>query len=166
MNCNNNDKLKCMPIYYTCFGPTGATGPTGPTGPTPVLSGMQLQLTAEIVTVPNDGNVIFDTIVSSLSPVISYNSVSGEITITENGIYYINWWIGADGSTVAPFILFSIVVSDGTEISSATPIQSDNMSGNALLNITTAPVTLSLVNKTGNDVFLGGLVKADITIIH
>lgn len=155
MNCNN---LNCMPVNYMCFGSTG---------PTPILSGFQVQLTtSDPVTIPDNGNVIFDTIITSILPAISYDATNGVITISDNGVYYINWWIGADGSTVAPQILFAIVVSDGQTIPSATPIMSDNMSGNALLNITTAPVTLSLVNQTGNDVFLGGIIKGDLTIIH
>ena len=151
-------------------GPTGSQGiqgPTGPTGATPILSGMQLQLQiADQVTIGDNENVIFDTVISSFSSAISYDDTTGIITINDNGVYYINWWIATDGSISAAFTIFSIDVSGGPVISSNTPIQSDNMSGNALLNVTNAPVTLSLVNHTGNDVFLGSIIKADLTIIH
>ncbi len=132
---------------------------------------MQVQLqTTDATTIADDAPIIFNTVLNSLSPNISYNATTGEITVTASGIYYINWWLGIDGSTVAPTITYAIVTSAGDTILSSSPILSDNMSGNALLDITASvgtPVIIQLVNQTGNDTFLGSpLTKADLTILQ
>ncbi len=157
-------------------GPTGPTGPvgvagaTGPTGPG-VIGGLQIQLqsTGDLIIANNDP-IIFDTIVSNFSSNISYDTTTGEITVTASGLYYINWWLAIDGSIVEPTISYTIITSSGDNITSSSPILSDNMSGNALFNITASigsPVTISLINTTGNDTFIGyTTVRADLVIIQ
>lgn len=135
------------------------------------LEGMQLQYqTEDIVTIDNDAPVIFNTIITDNSPYISYDDTTGEITVTKSGTYYINWWVSADGSPIAVTIDLSIVTSTGEVITASNPILSGQMSGNALLDITasiTDPVTIRLVNTTGNEIFIGQTtVKADLTIIN
>lgn len=176
-NCDSQ-KNQCFNTCY-CFGPTGpmgptgptgetgATGPLGPTGPDGNLTGIQVQLVGPIITIGDEEPILFNTIVNNLSPDITYNPITGQISFNSNGVYYINWWVAVDGSTVANYVSLAIITSAGDTIEASTPILSDQMSGNALLNITTAPVTARLINITGNDIFIGNVpVQADLTIIH
>ncbi len=133
------------------------------------LEGAQLQMQGDVQTIDNNTPVIFDTIITDNSSGISYDTTTGEITITESGTYYINWWFSADGSPIATTIDLSIVTSTGEIITASNPILSGQMSGNALLDITASagsPVTVQLINTTGNEIFVGfTTVRADLTII-
>ena len=54
-----------------------------------------IQLEKQVATaVAANANVIFDTIISSYGPV-SYNLITGEITINKNGRYFVNWWVAS-----------------------------------------------------------------------
>lgn len=150
-------------------GAQGATGPTGPQGEPSQLTGLQLQLDSdrEPFTVENNDPIIFNNIISNLSPSLSYDATNGTITINENGVYYISWWVAVDGSTIANFISLAISTSTGELIEASTSILSDQISGNALLNVTSAPITFQLINVTGNDIFIDDSpIQADLTIIH
>ncbi|MCL2336194.1 MAG: hypothetical protein FWC60_02115 [Firmicutes bacterium] len=43
--------------------------------------------------VPVNGVLIFDTVVSSVGTQISYDFATGEITFSEAGYYYIDWYV-------------------------------------------------------------------------
>lgn len=134
------------------------------------LRGLQLQYQGGALILENEDPIIFDTTINNAITGVTYDSTTGEITVTETGLYYINWWVATDGSTVEPTIDLAIVTSSGETIISSNPILSGQMSGNALLSITATeanPVTIRLINITGNDVFLGPTtVGADLTIMR
>jgi len=46
----------------------------------------------EALVIPEDGAVIFDSIVSSEGTQISYNTGTGTITFNDAGYYYIDWY--------------------------------------------------------------------------
>jgi hypothetical protein len=121
-------------------------------------------------TIADNAPILFDTVINNTSTALTYDPITGEITITESGVYYVNWWLAIDGSTVSPTISYTIITSAGDSVTASSPILSENMSGNALLSITASlitPVTLQLINTTGNDTFIGSTaVQADLTIIH
>ncbi len=96
---------------------------------------------------------------------MTLNAANGEITITAPGNYYVSWWIAVDGSTVATTITFTLE-SDGAPLSSAaTPILSDQLTGADLITVVGTPSVLTLVNTTGNDVFIGvTTVQANLVI--
>lgn len=142
-----------------------------PPASTANLTGDEIQLqTSAQVTIANGSPIIFDTTINDQLNNISYNPITGTVSITASGTYYVNWWISADGSTINPTIDFALVTSTGKTITASTPALTDQFSGNALLTVTatpSSPVTFQIVNKTGNDVFLGATtVKADLTIIN
>jgi len=134
------------------------------------LEGAQVQLQGDVLTIADGAPVIFDTLITDNSSGIAYDAITGEITITESGTYYINWWFSADGSPIATTIDLSIVTSTGGIITASNPVLSGQMSGNALLDITASvgtPVTIQLINTTGNEIFVGATtVRADLTIIN
>lgn len=150
-----------------CCGKVGPTGPTGPIGTQLIAGAMQIQLTDSIPTIADGEPLLFNNVLLNTSPNISYDPINGEITISANGLYYINWWLAIDGSTINPYISYTLEASDGTNIESCSVILSDNMNGNGLFNITTAPVTISLINTTGNDTFIGNVpVQSSLIIIQ
>lgn len=157
-------------------GATGATGATGPAGTPAVpaqLQGIQVQLQAvEPPLVPSLSPVIFDTVINDLSTSIFYNSVTGEITFTRTGVYYVNWWVAVDflggGTDIYP--TFAVITSAGDNIQASSSIISNQMGGNALLSITASPgtpVTLQLINVTDSSIGYGATpVQADLTILE
>jgi hypothetical protein len=152
------------------LGPTGPTGPTGSAGPTTALTGLEVQLQTGVGnSVSDNAPIIFDTLVNDFSPSISYNALNGEITITQSGIYYINWWVSTNGSTISQTLSFAIQSSAGDNILASSPVIVGTLSGNALISATASvgsPLILRLVNVTGNNVILASTdVQADLTII-
>ena len=47
----------------------------------------------DVVVVPENGTLVFDTIVSGVGTQISYDIVTGVITFNEAGYYYIDWYV-------------------------------------------------------------------------
>ncbi|SDN35192.1 hypothetical protein SAMN04488502_1211, partial [Dendrosporobacter quercicolus] len=144
----------------------------GATGVGSELAGVQVQLQdPAVISVAAGTNVLFDTTVSNQSTAISYDPLTGALAITESGIYYIAWWVAADGIQGGTAIVptFAITSSAGDNIQASSPIISGQLSGNALLAITAAPgspVTLQLINATDSLIGYGMTpVKADLTII-
>lgn len=160
-------------------GATGATGVTGTTGTTGAngfstqLRGLQVQLQdPDIVTVDSGDPVIFDTIINDLSAFISYDNITGEITITQDGVFYINWWVSTDGigGGADTVITFAIITSAGDNIQASTPLLTGQVSGNAIISVIASPglpVTLQLVNVTDGTIGYGPTpIKADLTIFN
>lgn len=153
------------------LGPVGPTGPTGLTGATTQLRGLQVQLTSQLASVANGAPVIFNTTVTNQSPFLSYNSITGEITIIATGIYYVNWWVSTSNAGTQNFVAFTINTSAGNNIIGNSPLIQSEVTGNALLSITASaitPVTLRLINTTTDTVTYSQNtpIKADLTIIH
>lgn len=111
------------------------------------MSGVAMQI--ELVgggTVPASGNVIFDTMVYTEGN-ISYNNVTGEITLNEAGKYVLNWWVATflSQSNTAVFALSS---DQGDFLEGASPNKTGQVTGVGIINVTTAPVTISLKNAS------------------
>ncbi|WP_243577947.1 hypothetical protein [Clostridium minihomine] len=106
--------------------------------------------------------------ISSQGTFASLNTSTGEITVTQPGTYLVNWWVSAEGSTVAPTITLSLNVDGVSQSVSDSPILYGQMFGSNFLTVTTAPAVITLTNTTGNDVFLtvSTSVGANITIIY
>ena len=152
-------------------GTTGATGVNGEPGFTTQLRGLQVQLQdPDIISIAPGDPVIFDTIINDLSAFMSYSA--GVITITQSGVFYINWWVSSDGigGGADVFIRFAIITSSGDNIQASSPILTGQISGNALISIIASPalpVTLQLVNATDGTIAFGPTpIKADLTIVN
>jgi hypothetical protein len=110
-----------------------------------------------VTTLDDDEVVPFNTIINNQSAEMSLNASTGEITVTETGNYYISWWITVDGSTANPFITFSLEVDSNVHSNTSTPLLTSQLSGSELVTISTAPAVITLVNVTGNTIFLSQL---------
>lgn len=140
-----------------------------PTGATTQLRGLQVQLQSEnVITVASGAPIMFDTIISPLSSFISYNL--GMITITQSGVFYINWWVSTNSMSGGTDVVPTFSINTGGIISASSPIQKGQMSGNALITVTASPVlpvTFSLVNSTNATITFGTTpIKADLTIVN
>lgn len=136
-------------------------------GTTGELQGIQAQLQGDPGGIIADtANVIFDTVLTDQSESISYNAATGEFTISENGNYYINWWVTTDGSA-GPVNMVFAVLADGITIALGnSPIVTGQVDGDAFLTVSDFPVTVTLVNQTGAAIAYGNIpVQANITII-
>jgi hypothetical protein len=115
--------------------------------------------------------VLFDTVVSPLAGFISYNGLTGTITITQSGVYYLNWLVSTDGIEGGTDLVltFAIVTSQPNTIKASSPIVTGEISGNALISIVASigfPVTLQLINATNGTIGYGATpIKADLTIV-
>lgn len=112
-------------------------------------------------------NVYFDTMIY-LTGNISYNSVTGEITFQEAGRYSINWWLAAQSSYSSNGTAFALFSSQGDEIKGNSPIKKDEVYGMGIIEVITAPVTLSLKNVSTGTVYLSAQVplKGALAIIR
>ena len=119
------------------------------------LTGIQAELVGAGGTIyPDGGNVVFDTLVNNQSADINYNGATGAFTITAPGNYYVDWWVGTDGAGPSTSVSFAIEVNGVLYSESSSPIVSGQLSGEALVTVTSVPVTITLVNVTSQDAFV------------
>jgi len=149
-------------------GPTGATGDTGPTGASAVLAGIQAELIDSAETrIANNGTILFDTILNNQSSDITYDSLTGSFTLTRAGNYLVAWWIDVNGAASSENVILSVAVNGVSAVRGASPVLAGQVTGFALVTITTTPSTISLVNVSGDIIELASITpQADITIIE
>ncbi len=96
---------------------------------------------------------------------ISYVPGSGEIIISEAGYYLVNWWVATDGAETSPTVTIDLEL-DGVLVSQASsPIVSGQVGGTAIVEVTTVPATLSLVNNMVETIFIPAtLTQAGLTV--
>jgi hypothetical protein len=92
-------------------------------------------------------NVIFDTIVYSFGN-ISYDSLSGVITLLEPGQYAVVWWVAAQSSQSANGAVFALATSQGNLLAGNSPIKTGEVFGAGVFEVGSAPVTAALVNES------------------
>ncbi|MGI6160556.1 MAG: hypothetical protein ACOYJD_00850 [Christensenellales bacterium] len=117
-------------------------------------------------TVAANGNVVFDNIVYSDGD-ISYNSLNGVITFNVPGRYIINWWVATQSSSSTIGSVFSLSSSQGDTIEGATPIKTGDTDGFGIVDVVSAPQTLSLINSSGALFYLSNTVpvKASLMLV-
>lgn len=115
-------------------------------------------------TIPDGTNVLFDTINNQGSG-IAYDPATGLFTITSPGDYLVAWWVATDGAGPATSVSFAVEVNGIPYSTASSPIVTGQVSGDALVTLNMVPATISLVNVTGEDVFIPDiLVQAGIVI--
>ncbi|MFU0832875.1 MAG: Collagen triple helix repeat protein [Oscillospiraceae bacterium] len=112
-------------------------------------------------------NVIFDTTVY-LAGDVTYNNATGVITLTKAGRYSLNWWVATQSSLTNNGVTFALSSSQGDFMEGSSPLKMDEISGIGIINVVTAPVTVSLVNAGSAEVFYATNVplKATLTVIE
>ncbi len=119
--------------------------------------GIQAQLTDAATTVLADGSpVLFNVVLNNTDPAaITYDPATGVFTINQPGTYLVTWWLSVTGAGASPFVRVSAVLNGGTSFPADTPQITDQLDGTALITVTSAPATISIVNQTGDVVFIG-----------
>ena len=130
------------------------------------ISGIQAELVGAGGGIIADGsNVIFDNVLNDHSDGISYNIATGHFVITKPGNYNVAWWTAPDGAGAATSVSFAVAVNGIPYSTASSPIVSVQMAANALVTIDNVPATISLVNVTGDGVFVPSIpVQAGIVI--
>ena len=147
-------------------GPTGDTGATGPTGSAVQLRGLQAELLGDgDALIADNTTVIFDTVLNDQSLDISYDSSTGEFTISKAGNYFVSWWVSTGASSLTSTVVFSVAVDGSSFSRGVSPIVTGQVSGSAFVTIGATPATISLINVSGDIVRLADTpVQANIVI--
>lgn len=115
---------------------------------------------------PGD-NVVFDGIVFSNGN-ITYNTTTGVITFNDPGRYAINWWVATQSSMATDGAVFALSSSQGDLLEGNSPIKTGQVNGIGVIEVVTAPVTLSLINASNAPYFYSPIVPvvASLTIVQ
>ena len=149
-------------------GNTGATGATGATGTSGLVGGAVLEITTSAgATVANNGVFPFDLIFANYSAAVA--NTAGTIQINANGLYFVDWWVALDGSN--PISAVVLQLKSGATVLGTTqaPITMPNQFyGNTVVNVTSAPMTIQLVNVSGDSVILSSplTIQGEMRIIQ
>lgn len=110
-------------------------------------------------------SVVFNTVLFTTGN-ISYAPLTGIITINEPGRYVINWWAVTQAAIASAGPGFALSSSLGASIQSNSPNKIGPFSGAGVIDITSTPATISLVNSTSGDITFSSLVhtKAGLTL--
>lgn len=114
--------------------------------------------------IESSANVIFDSVVFSAGNV-SYNSMTGVITFNEAGRYVINWWVATQNSVSPNGMVFALSSSQGDFLEGNSPIQATEVVGVGIIEVTTAPVTVSLINANPGVVYYAVTVPLTATLV-
>ena len=149
-------------------GVAGPAGPQGPVGPPATLSGLQVQLVNGTSTAIDNEDVIpLNTVINSQGSYATFNPMTSEVTLNQLGNYLINWWVAIGGSTVSPSLTISLAVDGNVHSNATSTISIDQVSGSDFITIATVPANITLINSTGNQIFLDPLVSsANITVVY
>ncbi|MGX8700955.1 collagen-like triple helix repeat-containing protein [Caproiciproducens sp.] len=109
-------------------------------------------------------NVVFDSVVYSAGN-INYNPVTGVITFNEAGRYEINWWVTSQSSLSANGTVFALSSSQGDLLEGNSPLKTGEVVGLGIIDVTEAPVTVSLVNASTQVVFYSPMVPLTATLV-
>ena len=126
-------------------------------------SALQIELNTA-TSVASNANVPFDTIVYSAGG-ISYNPATGVITFLEAGRFVIDWWLATQSSQSTNGASFALSSSQGDFLEGNSPIKTGEVYGIGIVDVTTAPVTLSLVNISNAPIFFATQVPLKGTLV-
>lgn len=137
-----------------------------PVTPPPVrqLRGMQLSLVGSSAgSVAADACVPFDTVDTNTT--LGVTQSGGTVTIGRVGTYLVNWWVGVENTQAAESVSFAVSVNASDVQTSSSDIGGGQIVGTAIVNVTSVPVTLQLVNRSASSVtYVTAGVQAGLTI--
>lgn len=118
-------------------------------------------------TVAAGNTVIFDTTVYAAGN-ISYNDTNGVLTLLAPGRYIINWWVALQSSTSTNGAVFTLVSSQGDFLTGNSSVKTGQVYGDGIIDVTTAPVTVSLRNDSTGAFFFGTQIplKASLVVVE
>ena len=124
---------------------------------------LQIELNT-VTTVASGANVPFDNIVYS-SGAISYNPVTGVITISEAGRYVLDWWLATQSTQSTNGTAFALSSSQGDFVEGNSPVNTGEVYGIGIIDVVTAPVTVSLVNISTATMYFSQIVPLRGTLV-
>ncbi len=131
------------------------------------LQGVQYQfITNEGQTIADGKPVIFNTLILNNSA-IYYDEINGEFTLPENGLYFVDWSLSTCGAKPSTYVSFGIEVIGGAITEQSVKLPICELGGHMLVNVTSAPQNIRLINTTGEDIRINNTcVQANIIIVH
>lgn len=126
-------------------------------------SALQIDLNTATTIEPN-ANVIFDTIVYSAGS-ITYNPANGEITFLEAGRFVVTWWIATQSSQSTNGAAFALSSSQGDLIIASSPLKTGEVVGVGIVDVTTAPTTISLISISDAPIFLPTILPLNGSLV-
>ncbi|MGC6175182.1 hypothetical protein [Lacrimispora sp. 38-1] len=124
---------------------------------------LQIELNTS-TSVASGANVLFDTIVYLFGN-ITYNPATGVITFLETGRYVIDWWLATQSSQATNGASFALSSSQGDLLEGSSPIKTGEVFGVSIIDVASAPVTVSLVNISNATVFFSLVVPLKGTLV-
>ena len=168
--CNNLFSSTCR-CARSCGGsPVPAPTPIPvpiPTPPAPPqLRGMQLSLVGSSAgSVAHGACVPFDAVNSNNTIGVTYTPTSGVVNLSRTGTYLVNWWVGIESNQSAESVAFALSLNGSDLATSYADLGGGQIVGTAIVNVTSIPATLSLVNRSGNEVtYVTAAGQAGLTI--
>ena len=129
------------------------------------MSNIALQIERQAIgSVASLGNVIFDSTVYSAGN-ISYNAATGVITFNEAGRYVFDWWVATQSSLSSIGVVFALTSSQGGSLGGNSPMKTGEVYGAGIIEVDSAPVTVSLVNTTAQTVYYSSIVPLKATLV-
>ena len=169
----------CCNAFFSCrCGSCCASGgvPPTPVPPSPFppvtppspprLRGMQLSLVGSSAgSVVHGDCVDFDAVNSNNTLGLSYTPGSGSITISRTGTYLVNWWVAVENTQTTEMLAFAASLNGSDVATSYSDIGGGQIYGTAIVNVSSIPAALSLVNRSAGDVTLATAgVQAGLTV--
>jgi hypothetical protein len=152
-------------------GLTGETGPTGATGPSGVVGGIQLEMkNASGSNIETNELFPFDTEFSSVG--VNITNTAGNIGISAEGLYVVDWWINLAGSGTLDYVVINLIDADTSAIvgeNYAPPSIPGQFYGSAIVSVAEnqLPFTINLINASGSILTLGDTpVQGSLRIVE
>ncbi|WP_326513508.1 hypothetical protein [Clostridium intestinale] len=114
--------------------------------------------------IPSGSSVVFDNVVYN-SGNISYDISTGVVTFTEAGRYVLNWWVSTQTATSPNFVVFALTSSQGDVLEGNSPIKTGEVVGFGIIDVISAPVTVTLNYISDGTAVLSSLVPVKATLI-
>ena len=114
--------------------------------------------------IQSGSSVVFDNIVYN-SGNIAYDPATGIITFTEAGRYVLNWWVSTQTATSPSFVVFALTSSQGDVLEGNSPVKTGEVVGFGIIDVVSAPVTLTLNYISEGTAILSSLVPVKATLL-
>ena len=115
--------------------------------------------------IASNGTVVFDAVLSGVEGLISYNTLTGKITFSADGLYYIGWFVATEFGQTTNGSNFAIVTSDGETLTGSSHVRVSSTTGFAIVEVAVPGKTARLVNTSDNDLVLSQAVNAKAALV-
>lgn len=115
-------------------------------------------------TVAVSDNIIFETTAFSVGN-IDYDTATGIISLNEPGRYIIHWWVATQSSASSNGAVFALSSSEGDYLEGTSAAKTGEVVGMGIIEVTTAPVTVSLINASNAAFYLAASVPLRASLI-